>query len=162
MMRPTGSSTMLGSHCYRFRCATLSFKEALGFLHSCFSLAPWSHIPAGGALHLSTPWSSPWPGLVRRGRPDLHQLASSVDKMPTEQGRSPDQKVFPRGFRVSAKNVGFLFFILSLSLLPLVVKADPSPAASNVPKTTPPAPSRDLERSAALGRDMSTFSFLFS
>ena len=150
MMRPTGSSTMLGSHCYRFRCATLSFKEALGFLHSCFSLAPWSHIPAGGALHLSTPWSSPWPGLVRRGRPVLHQLACTpVDKMPTEQGRSPDQKVFPRVFRVSAKNVGFLFFSLSLSLLPLVVKAVPSPAASNVPKTTPPAPSRDLERSAA-------------
>jgi len=73
-----------------------------------------------------------------------------VGKMRGEEGRSPAQKLFTSLFRVSAQN----FLILSLSLLPLVVKGEPP--ASNAPtvKTTPPAPSRDLERFPACVTDM--------
>ena len=68
-----------------------------------------------------------------------------------EEGRSPAQKLFASIFPISAqKYLSPYLCILSLSLLPLLVKGDGS-GASNAPtvKSTPPAPSRDLERSAA-------------
>ena len=124
---------------------------------SVLFIGPWClafMLLSGAAGPHSSCWALPCispppgarPGLTwQRGRPVLHQCEAPVGKMRGEEGRSPAQKLFTSLFRVSAQN----FLILSLSLLPLVVKGEPP--ASNAPtvKTTPPAPSRDLERSDA-------------
>lgn len=109
-----------------------------------------AYIPAAGAFPCISAPPGARPGLTwQRGPPVLHQCKAPLGKMRGEEGRSPAQKLFTSIFRISAPNLSPYFCFLTLSLLPLVVRGEPP--ASNAPtvKTTPPAPSRDLERSAA-------------
>jgi len=79
-----------------------------------------------------------------------------VGKMRGEEGPSPAQKLLASVLRILAPtNFSPYFCILSLSLLPLLVKGE-GPPASNAPKakSTPLAPSRDLERFPACVTDM--------